>query len=116
MIQMICGSTVICGELKNAASAPFSCDPAIETRLLRLGVAKQCDEITSPAESGSVSQNENAWESMTIPELKAYADEHEIDVADCKKKQEYLTAILQRSKTVDDTEPLPALSVEEPIA
>lgn len=103
--------------VKTAKDGPFDCDDAQAARFVRLGVAKYVDAAEASAEDPVVATDLQA---MTIAQLKNMADDLGIDVDDCKKKSDYIDAIMAHCVqppvlTDEDDEQPPVLTAEDPV-
>ena len=101
--------------LKTPQSKPFECNDAHAARLVRKGLAVYVGE--APVDKAEGEKTEAELEKMTIDQLKNLAGDLGIDVSGCKKKVDYIAAIM-----ADETEPgdeaegddLPDLSAADP--
>ena len=129
--------------LKTPESGPFECDDAQAARLVELGVADYVNElgwrqVADPAPQTDGQQEEHAdgsqetekatghldaaqLETMTNDQLKALAADMGVDLTGCKKKDDYIAAIVAVEVELDDEvdpdeddDELPALSAADP--
>lgn len=122
--------------LKTAESGPFECDDEQADRLVRLGVAAYVNApaqtapaapANDPKEPGQQSEGQNATmvtghldaeqlATMTIKQLEELAGELGVDVSGCKKKADYIDAIVavEVEAPVEDDELPPDLGVADP--
>lgn len=116
--------------LKTPESGPFECDGTQAARLVRLGVAEYVDAQQKEQADGS-QETEKATghldaaqlESMTNEQLKNLAADIGVDVTGCKKKADYIAAIVAVEVELgDEVDPdeddpdneLPDLSAADP--
>lgn len=92
--------------VKTAKDGAFDCDDAQAARFVRLGVAKYVDAGEASVEDPVVATDLQA---MTIAQLKNMADDLGIDADNCKKKSDYIAAIVAH-----DEQP-PVLTAEDPV-
>lgn len=120
--------------LKTPADKPFECDDAQAERLVGLGVAEYVgnapaepdDEpgtdvdapeagaempVDDDPEDEPEPLDEAQLEAMTIEQLKNLAGDIGADVSGCKKKADYIAAIIEFE---DDGEELPELNAADP--
>lgn len=116
--------------LKTANDGAFECDDAQASRLVSLGVAKYIGEAPAAvpvAEPGTENQQDAATvtghldpdqlATMTIEQLKNLAGDCGIDVTGCKKKADYIDAIVAvevEAGGVEDSDELPDLNAADP--
>lgn len=120
--------------LKTPESGPFECDDAQAERLVGLGVAVYVGETgqTAAKQEDTGKQTEGTGEpekktghldaeqlkELTIDKLKALAADMGVDVSKCKKKDEYIAAIVAVEVEIDDEDEgdddLPDLSAADP--
>lgn len=122
--------------LKTPEHGPFECDDAQAARLVGLGVAeyvgtvKAVDEVPAPQTEGQqegTGETEKATghldaaqlEELTVDKLKALAADMGVDVSKCKKKDDYIAAIVavevETDDDVDDPDnDLPDLTAADP--
>lgn len=108
--------------LKTPESGPFECDDAQAERLVGLGVAEyvglQWRQVVDPAPRACEAQKDAArldaaqLETMTNEQLKALAADMGVVVSGCKKKADYIAAIVADEAEPDDE--LPDLSAADP--
>ena len=107
--------------LKTAESGPFECDEVQAERLVRWGVAvyvetKANAHIEEP-EQTTGRLDAAQLETMTNAQLKALGEELGANVSGCKKKADYIAAIVAVDVEVeeeDDGDELPELSAADP--
>jgi len=94
---------------KNSNSAPFEADPAEEERLVELGIAEkvevEVEEAKTAAESISESDNEPTtpdFNSLTVENLKKYAEEHNISLPKNARKAEIISIINAAENAADN--------------
>ncbi len=117
--------------LKTSEDAPFECDDAQAESLVSLGVAKY---VGATAAAEPAQQNEDAGEdsqkpenltghldaaqleTMTNEQLKNLAEDLGIDVTGCKKKADFVAAIMAAEVEAegDDSDELPELDAADP--
>ncbi len=115
----------------SASDGSVECEDTQAARLVRLGAAKYCGEEPAaqetPAEGAAQEEGapdeEPAEETqaeeisaeqlkmMTNAELAAFAEEHGIDVSGCRKKDDYVSRILEGLSDDD----LPDLDAADPV-
>lgn len=130
--------------LKTPENGPFECDDAQAALLVELGVAQYVIEIKQqqaadpahqndeqPEEQGDSSQetekatghlDAEQLESMTNEQLKALAADMGVNVTGCKKKADYIAAIVavevelgdEADPDEDDGDELPELNAADP--
>ena len=136
-IKIICGG---CGiqytdangsarhALKTPESGPFECDDAQAARLVTLGVAEYvAAKVAEPAPQADGSQEPKKstghldaaqLETMTNEQLKKLAADMGVDLTGCKKKADYIAAIVAAEvEPGDEDDPdneLPELSAVDP--
>ena len=139
-IKVICGGCGIVYKdaagnsrhaLKTPESGPFECDDAQAERLVGLGVAEYVGKVGQPAakQEGTGEQTEGTGEpkkhldaaqlaELTIDKLKALAADMGVNVSKCKKKDEYIAAIVAVEVEIDDVDDpdndLPDLTAADP--
>lgn len=110
--------------LKTPESGPFECDDAQAARLVSLGVAEYVDAQAVPAKPDEERKDEpttghldaSQLEDMTNAQLANLAGDLGIDVSKCKKKADYIAAIVAVEVEVgeeDEDEP-PKLGAADP--
>ena len=125
--------------LKTPENGPFECDDALAARLVSLGVAEYVNElgwkaVSNPTPQIGEQQKEQTdgvqeteddtahldaeqLNTMTIEQLKGLAADMDVDVTGCKKKADYIAAIVavevELGDEIDDDE-LPNLNVADP--
>ena len=115
--------------LKTPADKPFEVDEAQASRLVGLGVAEYVGaqwepvnnepdntpvpepEYTAPETDEPAPLDEAQLEGMTIEQLKNLAGDIGADVSGCKKKADYIAAIIEFE---DDGEEMPELNAADP--
>lgn len=119
--------------LKTPESGPFECDDAQAARLVDLGVAEYVgvQQVEDPApqpdvQKGDTGEPEKATghldaaqlETMTNEQLKKLAADMDVDVSGCKKKADYIAAIVAVEVEIgDEDDPdneLPKLIAADP--
>lgn len=125
--------------LKTPESGAFECDDAQAARLVKLGVAAYvnefgCQQVADPAPQTDAQQEEQAdvsqetekatghldaaqLETMTNEQLKNLAADMGVDVTGCKKKADYIAAIVAVEVELgdeDDGDELPELNAADP--
>jgi hypothetical protein len=102
--------------LKTPENGPFECDDAQAARLVGLGVAEYVgahtpvgDEQQQEQPDGSQETEKSTGhldaeqlETMTNEQLKALAADMGVDVTGCKKKADYIAAIVAVEVEIDD--------------
>lgn len=128
--------------LKTPENGPFECDDAQAARYVKLGAAEYVGAQEVPAEQVDDQQNDDQQnddqqvetgepsqepekvayhldaeqlENMTVAQLKALAKDMGADVSGCKKKPDYIAAIVAVDVHIDDEDDeLPDLSAADP--
>lgn len=116
--------------LKTANDGAFECDDAQASRLVSLGVAKYVGEApaaTPEAEPGTTNEQDKTTvtghldpdqlATMTNEQLKNLAGDLGIDVTGCKKKADYIDAIVAvevEAGPAEDGDELPDLNAADP--
>lgn len=112
--------------LKTAENGPFECDNAQADRLVRMGVAVyvggsvyvgsvSCNDVES--ENSQESEKADELEKLTNEQLKNLAADRGIDLTGCKKKADYIAAIIDAEAEASDkveVDELPDLSAADP--
>ena len=81
-------------ESKTPADGAFECEIEQAKRLVKLGVAEYVSEDKAPEETGGGHLDAKQLEGMTNDSLKNLAGDLGIDVSGCKKKADYIEAIM----------------------
>ncbi|MBO5968607.1 MAG: hypothetical protein J6S14_08940 [Clostridia bacterium] len=108
--------------LKTPEDKPFECEEAQASRFVGLGVAEYVGIVPESAdivpdtadivpEDEPKPLDESQLEAMTIEQLKNLAGDIGADVSGCKKKADYIAAIMEFE---DDGEELPELDAADP--
>ena len=111
--------------VKTAEHGPFECDDAQADRLVSLGVAKY---VGAAAAAAPINQNEGEGETitghldaaqletMTNEQLKNLAGDLGVDVTGCKKKADFVAAIMavEVEAETDGDDELPELDAADP--
>lgn len=122
--------------LKTPENGPFECDDAQAARLVGLGVAEYVGAHTPVGDNQQQEQPDGSQETekatghldaeqletMTNEQLKALAADMGVDVTGCKKKADYITAIVavevelgdEVDPDEDDGNELPELNAADP--
>lgn len=114
--------------LKTAEHGPFECDDAQADRLVSLGVAKYVGAVASANQNegeGEEAQGSETitghldaaqLETMTNEQLKNLAGDLGVDVTGCKKKADFVAAIMavEVEAEADGDDELPELDAADP--